>query len=247
MALLGGSLAAGGGWHLRQLGGELNPAPRQFVGFGEPVHEPEDLEIPSAIALHGLVILELEKTDVPVVVLDGLLLETPALLGPECELGILAVDPHRRLFGALPVEMKPGLVPHGFLAVGPTFHVHLEDSEIDAQLDLLAILALKTARHHLTGFVIPVLQHLGEVERHRPANMETSSGSVNAQGRRVITNPGVTALGQNAADHLAVDIGETEITALEAVGQLEVIDPEEVQERGVEIVHVDLYLDGVDS
>jgi hypothetical protein len=108
-----------------------------------------------------------------VVVLDGLLLKTPAFLRTENKIGILAVGAGRGLFRTLPVEVEPGLMPHGLLAIRTPQHIHLENPQIDPQLDFLTVLALKAARHHLTGLVIPVLQHLSEVERHRPANMET--------------------------------------------------------------------------
>lgn len=147
------------------------------------IHEAKDLQVADTIALDGGVVLELEEANVPVMVLDGFLLKSSTLLRSQGEIWILTVSTGRCLLGAFAIEVEPRLVAHGLLAVGTAFHVHLEDSQINPQLDLLAVLALKSARHHLTRLVVPVLQHLGEVERHRPGNMETSSGRVNAQGR----------------------------------------------------------------
>ena len=45
--------------------------------------------------------------------------------------------------------------------------------------------------------------------------------------------------------HLAGDVGQAEVAALEAVGQPLVVDAEQVQDRGVQVVDVDGVLDGV--
>ncbi len=43
---------------------------------------------------------------------------------------------------------------------------------------------------------------------------------------------------QPAIDDFAADVGQAEVAALIAVRQLEVVEAEQVQQRGVEIVHV---------
>ena len=65
-----------------------------------------------------------------------------------------------------------------------------------------------------------------------------------APGRRILMSavglpPTIETSGQNRLDHLAGDIGETVVAALEAVGEALVIDAQQVQERGMEIVHMD--------
>ena len=45
--------------------------------------------------------------------------------------------------------------------------------------------------------------------------------------------------------HLAVDVGQAEVAAGVAVGELGVVEAEQVQDRGVQVVDVDLVLDGV--
>ena len=45
-------------------------------------------------------------------------------------------------------------------------------------------------------------------------------------------------------DHLAVDVGQAEVAAGVAVGELLVVEAEQVQDRGVQVVDVDLVLDG---
>ena len=47
--------------------------------------------------------------------------------------------------------------------------------------------------------------------------------------------------------HFALDIGQAEIAALETVGQFRVIESEQMQQRRVQIVHVDLVLHDVET
>ena len=51
-------------------------------------------------------------------------------------------------------------------------------------------------------------------------------------------------LSQEVVDDVAVDVGEAEVAAGVAVGEFFVIEAEEVEHGGVEIVDVDLVLDG---
>jgi hypothetical protein len=44
-----------------------------------------------------------------------------------------------------------------------------------------------------------------------------------------------------------MDVGEAEITPLESVGKLMVIHAEEVQESGVQVVHVNLVFSGIET
>ena len=50
---------------------------------------------------------------------------------------------------------------------------------------------------------------------------------------------------QNLPDHLAVHVGQAHVAAAEAVGQPLVVDAQQVQHRGVQVVDLDLVLDGV--
>ena len=54
-------------------------------------------------------------------------------------------------------------------------------------------------------------------------------------------------LDQKFPDDLAADVGQAEVAALEAVGQPRVVEAEQVQDRGVQVVDVDLVLDGVEA
>ena len=53
------------------------------------------------------------------------------------------------------------------------------------------------------------------------------------------------SLGQNLVDHSAADVGQTEVAALETVGQPFVVDAQQMQHRGVQVVDVHDVFDGV--
>ena len=42
-------------------------------------------------------------------------------------------------------------------------------------------------------------------------------------------------------------VGQAEVAALEAEGELRVVEAEQVQDRGVQVVNVDAVLDGVEA
>lgn len=49
-------------------------------------------------------------------------------------------------------------------------------------------------------------------------------------------------LGEHFRDDVAVDVGESEIASLEAVGEPRVFEPQEMEDGGVEIMDVDFVL-----
>src|SRR4051812_49371277 len=55
------------------------------------------------------------------------------------------------------------------------------------------------------------------------------------------------ASAHDAPDDLAVDVGEPEVAAAVAVGELLVVDAHQMQDRRVQVVHVDLVGDGGDA
>ena len=57
----------------------------------------------------------------------------------------------------------------------------------------------------------------------------------------------VYASRQQLRHHLAMHVGQPEIAALETVGQLGVIEAEQVQQRGVQVVDVNAILDDVEA
>ena len=70
------------------------------------------------------------------------------------------------------------------------------------------------------------------------------------RGRAILCDPSWSlqrsgGSGQDRLDDLAVNVGQAEVAALEAVGQPCVIDAQEMQDRGVEVVDLDRVLDDV--
>lgn len=60
----------------------------------------------------------------------------------------------------------------GFFAIGPTLGEHLQDAEIDAQLnDFAPLTSFETPGDDLPGFVFPLLKKVGDVVIHG-GNME---------------------------------------------------------------------------
>lgn len=52
-------------------------------------------------------------------------------------------------------------------------------------------------------------------------------------------------LGKYLCDNFAVDIGQAEVTALEAIGELLMVDPQTVEDGGVQVMDVNRILDHV--
>jgi hypothetical protein len=55
----------------------------------------------------------------------------------------------------------------------------------------------------------------------------------------------IRPLRQNVFDHMPVHVGQSEVPSLKLVGQVFVIDPEQMHQGGLKIVDVNLVLDGV--
>lgn len=59
----------------------------------------------------------------------------------------------------------------GLLAIGAAEGVHLEEAQIDAELDFfLPVFALKFPNDNLPGLVIPRLEQMRNIEIHRCGN-----------------------------------------------------------------------------
>ena len=55
---------------------------------------------------------------------------------------------------------------------------------------------------------------------------------------------GSRSLRDDVVNHMSMHIGQPKVSPGDLVGQLQVIQPEEMQQRGVEVVQVDLIFDG---
>ena len=65
------------------------------------------------------------------------------------------------------------------------------------------------------------------------------------QGRGGRKSHAPTELREDPLHHVPLHVRQPEVAAGVAVGQLLVVQPEQVQHRGVQVVDVDLVLDGV--
>ena len=158
VVVLGDQLGADGpDLHHDCLRAELLEALPDFILHGVVLHEVEQLEDVLGVTFDGLVILQLEVADAAVVILDGLLLELRAFVGVDTEVVILAA-----VFFAVPLEadqemVEQGRVPERPLAVGAELRVHLQQAEVDPQLQFFhTALALDPARIHAAKAVVPV-------------------------------------------------------------------------------------------
>ena len=61
---------------------------------------------------------------------------------------------------------------------------------------------------------------------------------------RVVEKRTIRALRKKFLDHLAVDVGQSEIPPLKAIGQFQVIDATQVENGGLEVVDVNAILCG---
>ncbi len=78
---------------------------------------------------------------------------------------------------------------------------------------------------------------------------DLGTGGAHPQPRDLVCYVGATTgkSGEEFGDDFAVDVGEAEVAALEAVGEAGVIEAEEVEEGGVEVVDVDGVAGGVEA
>ena len=58
-------------------------------------------------------------------------------------------------------------------------------------------------------------------------------------------DPGCRVSGQDATNHVAVDVRQPDVASAETEGEPGVVQAEQVQDRGMEIVHADFVLDAV--
>ena len=127
--------------------------------------EVEHAEVAGGVADNARVVVEDEQRDVAVVVLGGFLAEGAALVAGEADglgfgVGVGLVDARLVVFEERAVAL-------GACAVGASFGVHLEEAEVESDLDAReAVVALDEADVDLAGLVGPVVEEFGEVEVH---------------------------------------------------------------------------------
>ena len=151
--------ADGSNLHHDCLRTELLEALTDLILRGEVLHEVEQLEDVLRVALDGLVILKLEVANAAVMILDGFLLEFGAFVGADGEVVVLAAVFLTVLFEADQEVVQQGGVPKRPLTVRAKLGVHLQQAEVDPQLQLIyAILIFDPARIHPAEAVVPVFE-----------------------------------------------------------------------------------------
>ena len=158
---------AGAHLHEEQLGTELLQRPGKFFGLGKAGHEIKDREVAVRVPDDGLIVFQFEEADVTVMKLQRLQLELGAILRLQNKT-LLAALRFDVLFQARLLILEERRVAHGAFAVGPALRVHLEQSQIDAELNFfLAIAPLEAADDNLAGLIVPAFEERCDVEIHR--------------------------------------------------------------------------------
>ena len=97
---------------------------------------------------------------------------------------------------------------------------------------------------------IPILIRIGDAVERRRQSLESNGGPVRLARDRP-ARPALrrfvlpTRLRRGPLDDLARHVGQAEVAAVVAVGQLLVVEAEQVQDRGVQVVDADAVVDGL--
>ena len=119
------------------------------------INESEKVEVALRIANHALEFVDLEQTQIAVVILNSFLLQFAALLGRE----LILLPTLRRPKGAALMIDQIRFAVMGTLPVGPAFHLHLQEAKVDPELQLItAIQPRDLPDFDRTEFVRPIFQ-----------------------------------------------------------------------------------------
>jgi hypothetical protein len=175
--------------HHEELGSELVQRPGQFFALGVFADEIKRREVALGIPNYPGVIFQVQQADVAMMVLEGFELELGAIFGLELETIVTAIVGRDVLEQPRAVVIKEGSMAEGPFAIRPAFGVHLEQAQIQAELDLLAAVpGLKPAGDHLAGLVLPLVQEMRYIEIHKP-NMEAAPWQVNGPRNKLELKP----------------------------------------------------------
>ena len=100
--------------------------------YFEDINEGEEIEVALRITNHTLEFVDLKQAQIAVVILDSLLLQFAALLGRE----FIIFAPFCGADGTALMINQAGFAVMGALPVGPAFHLHLQETEVDPELQL---------------------------------------------------------------------------------------------------------------
>ena len=153
----------GPGVHHQDVGAKLLERPGKFVALGVSIDKIEELEITLSIADDAVEIVNLKKAEITMVILDAFLLKLGALFRRELVIlvpGLCARGPKLMISEDRFATVRAS-------AVGPTGELHLEDAEIDPELQFLSAVQSQDFAH-LDGAVLmwPILQNGVQVQAH---------------------------------------------------------------------------------
>ena len=186
---LGCELFAALGAHLDQekLGTELLQGPGEFFGFRIARHEIEHRQIACCVLDDACVIPEFEQTNVAMVKLQCFQLKLRAILRLQHKTVVTAPILHV-LFQPALVKLEKREMSHRAFSVRASLGIHLEQTQIDAQLNfLLAIASRESADDDLARLIIPILEERRDIEVHRGRVWRTPSSSQRALAKNSFT------------------------------------------------------------
>ena len=119
------------------------------------IDEGEEVEVALGVANDAFEFVDLKQAEIAVVILNPFLLQLAALLGRE----LVFFASFRRANGAALMIDQVRLAVVRALPVGPAFHFHLEQAEIDPELEFFAAIETRYfANFDRAGFVRPLFQ-----------------------------------------------------------------------------------------
>src|SRR4029077_6941337 len=124
----------------------------------------EEIEIALSVAHHAVEIVDLKQTQIAMIILNAFLLELGALFGREL------VSFFAATFGARSLKLmisEERFATVGAHSIGATMEFHLEDTEIDSQLQFVPAVEPEDFAHFDGAiFVRPILQDRIQVQAH---------------------------------------------------------------------------------
>jgi hypothetical protein len=143
--------------------------PGKIVAIRVVVDKSKKVKIPLRITHHAFEIINLKQAQVPVIILNSFLLELHTLLGSKLVSLTLLFGPVR----AFPMVFQERFAIVRTPTIGSTGDFHLQDAEIDAQLQFFATIEPGDFAHlDCAALVGPILQNGVEIQAH-PAKHPT--------------------------------------------------------------------------
>jgi len=172
------------GLHHEDLWTKLLERPDQFIDVGISFDKIEDVQIAFGIADDTLVVLELQQANVAVMILERFELYLGYLLGSKRKPAFVVIMRSFVLIEPTDVMFEERSGAERTLSIGTPLSIHLQKTEVDAQLDfLLTVFTHEFPHHNLAGMVFPFIQDVRNIKIHR-GNMNWQNSEVNASSLR---------------------------------------------------------------